>query len=458
MTSNEIRSLGIAQLARAFRDTDLTSVEATQAYFEAIDNTPDAITSIYRVLTKERALAQAKQADDNFAQGIDKGLLQGIPLALKDLLDTKGEVTAAGSKVYSQHEAATEDCPLVARLDAAGAVFLGKTNMTEFAFSGLGLNPHFGTAESAVMAGAIPGGSSSGSGVAVGLELACAAIGSDTGGSVRIPSCYNGLVGLKTSDGLIPKDGVTPLSTTLDTIGPMTRTVEDAAILFSVMNDASYSPIQSEGISEKRFLVPTTVVLDNLDTEVEAAFNKACEQLEALGAVIERVDMPELQEVNDLYGELGSFATHESYAIYQDVIKQGDGLNGLNPQIDYRVSARIVQFEGSSSSDYINLHLTRKDIIQRFWNKVEGYEAVLCPTMATLPPQIADLAEDEAYFKANGLCLRNTQFFNFMSGPSLSVPLGEKQPIGLMISTPHGEEIKALAIGQVVERLQRNQI
>lgn len=451
MTSSEIRSLGIAQLARVYRDTALTAVEVTTTYLEAIENTPDAVTSIYRILTKERALAQAKRVDDEFSQGIDRGLLQGIPIALKDLLDTKGEVTAAGSKEFSKHAPAEQDCPLVARLDAAGAVFLGKTNMTEFAFSGLGLNPHFGTADSAVMAGAIPGGSSSGSGVAVGRELACAAIGSDTGGSVRIPSCYNGLVGLKTSDGLIPKDGVTPLSTTLDTIGPMTRTIEDAAILFSVMNDAPYSPIQSEGISGKRFLVPTTVVLDDIDTEVKDAFDKVCKQLEALGAVIDRVDMPELQEVNDLYGEFGSFATHESYAIYQDVIKQGDG---LNLEIDHRVSARIVQFEGSSSADYINLHLARKDIMQRFWNKVEGYEAVLCPTMATLPPQIADLEEDEAYFKANGMCLRNTLLFNFMSGPSLTVPLGQKQPIGLMISTPLLEEARALAIGHVVECLQ----
>ncbi len=450
LTSQEVRSLTIAQLARAYRDTQLTVLQATEAYLEAIANTPNAVTSIYRVITKERALHQAKRADAEFAQGMDRGLLQGIPIALKDLLDSKGDVTAAGSKVYSQHAPAEQDCPLVARLDAAGAVFLGKTNMTEFAFSGLGLNPHFGTAESAVMAGAIPGGSSSGSGVAVGMELACAAIGSDTGGSVRIPSCYNALVGLKTSDGLIPKEGVTPLSTTLDTIGPMTRTVEDSAILFSVMNDIAYSPIQSKGISGKRFLVPTTVVLDDLDAEVEAAFNKACEQLEALGATIDRVAMPELQEVNDLYGEFGSFATHESYAIYKDVIKKGDA---LNPEVDHRVSARIVQFEGSSSADYINLHLARKDIMQRFWKKVEGYEAVLCPTMALLPPQIADLEDDDAYFKANGMCLRNTALFNFMSGPSLSVPLGDKQPIALMISTPHGQEAKALAIGTVVEKL-----
>ena len=205
---SDITQFTIAQLSNAYQKKELSPTEVTKAYLNKLE--PADTPSIYRLVTEARALSQAKQAEQRFMKGMFLGPLQGVPIALKDLLDTEGDVTAAGSKVLAENAPATEDSPVAARLDAAGAVFLGKTNMTELAFSGLGINPHFGTPGNALDESRIPGGSSSGSGVAVAKGLACAAIGSDTGGSVRIPSSFNGIVGLKTTNGVIPKDHVVP--------------------------------------------------------------------------------------------------------------------------------------------------------------------------------------------------------------------------------------------------------
>ena len=231
--------MGLTELAKAYREKTLGPLEVTQHYLEKLQPGP-----IYRTLTPERALRQAKHAENLFAKGIDLGVLQGIPIAIKDNLDTEHDVTAGGSKVLAENPPALEDAPAVARLDATGAVFLGKTNMTELAYSGLGLNPHFGTPGCALDNSRIPGGSSSGSAVAVASGLACAAIGSDTGGSVRIPASFNGLVGLKTTNGLIPTDGCVALSTTLDTIGPLARTVEDAWHIFLALAAKPYERLE----------------------------------------------------------------------------------------------------------------------------------------------------------------------------------------------------------------------
>ena len=222
-----ITALTLGQLAQRYRDGALDPVGVTEAYLDAIAAHPDG-AKVYRVVTAERALRQARAAQRLFERGVDLGPLQGVPLAIKDLVDTAGEVSASGSKVLAERPPAAQDAPVAARLDAAGTVFLGRTNMTELAYSGLGLNPHYGTPGAAPDRERVPGGSSSGSGVAVASGLAAVAVGSDTGGSVRIPAAVNGVVGLKTTDGRIPTEGCVPLSTTLDTLGPMARTVDDA--------------------------------------------------------------------------------------------------------------------------------------------------------------------------------------------------------------------------------------
>ena len=440
MSEDAFTTLSLTELASAYRAGSLTPTGALDAYLERLEPGP-----VYRLLTPERAQRQAREAERLFAAGVDIGPLQGIPLAIKDLLDTRGDVTAAGSKVLSKNGPAGEDSPVAARLDAAGAVFLGKTSMTELAFSGLGINPHYGTPGNAADKKRIPGGSSSGSAVAVATGLACAALGSDTGGSVRIPASLNGIVGLKTSDGLIPTDGAVPLSTTLDTIGPMARTVSDCWALFQAMTATPPRPLPQvpTGLT---FLVPTTVLQDGLDPEVATVFEGACAHLEQAGYTVERGQVPLLSAIFDLYDAYGSFASHEALALYQDLIEaEGDDM-------DPRVVKRILEHRGRPSTDYLKLVYARRDLQRAFWQAHSSYLAILGPTLPILPPLIADLDDEEAYFRANGLCLRNTMLFNFLGGPALSVPAGlspEGLPVGVMIATPPGQDALALALGKL---------
>ncbi len=434
-------SLSLTELAIAYREKSLGPLEVTQSYLEKLQ-----AGEVYRVLTPERALRQAKHAEKLFDKGIDLGALQGIPIALKDLIDTAGEVTAAGSKVLAEGQAATDDAPVAARLDAAGAVFLGKTNMTELAFSGLGINPHFGTPGCALDASRVPGGSSSGSGVAVALGLACAAIGSDTGGSVRIPASFNGLVGLKTTNGLIPTDGCVALSTTLDTIGPMTRTIDDAWQVFLALAAKPFEPLQKSD-RKLRLLVPITIVLDNLDAEVATAFENTCQSLEKQGHHLIRQAVPEFQRISELYAKYGTFASHESLALYEEM------LESRFADIDPRVAQRILQFKGRSSTDYLRLGYERQTLVRAFWEHYASFDAILAPTVAILPPKIEHLSTDLRYFTANNQVLQNTMPFNFLAGPAVSVPCATTSQglsIGLMIAAAPYEEKRVLEIAKML--------
>ncbi len=236
--SDDLTALSLTELAAAYRSGRTTPLEATEAYLRTIEPGP-----VWRVATADRAIRQARRAQHAFEAGVDLGPLQGIPVAVKDLIDMEGEVSAAGSGArLAEAQPAERDAPLIARLDEAGAVFLGRTQMTELAFSGLGINPHFGTPRGPHDPTRVPGGSSSGSAVAVATRQACLALGSDTGGSVRIPSAFQGLVGLKTSDRSLPLEGTVPLSTTLDTLGPIARSLEDAWAAWRAMRALPPTP------------------------------------------------------------------------------------------------------------------------------------------------------------------------------------------------------------------------
>ncbi len=441
-----LTSLTLMELASAYRDGSLDPVEATEAYLAAIAADPQG-DLVYRVVTASRARHQASRAAGLFRAGVDTGPLQGIPIAIKDLLDMEGEISAAGAAVLAQRPPAAADAPVVARLDAAGAVFLGRTNMTEFAFSGIGINPHFGTPGSAADRSRIPGGSSSGSGVAVATGLAVAAVGSDTGGSVRIPASINGIVGLKTTDGLLPTDGCVSLSTTLDTLGPMARTTEDAWALFRAMAAQPYVP---QGAAPERMtvLAPSTVLHDGLEPVVRAAFAEGLERLRAAGAEVVERPMPILTELRDVGRRYGSFAGYEAFALYEDLLRtHGDDM-------DPRVLSRILEYSDRPASDYIRLGYARKALQQQFWSELNGVDAVVAPTLPILPPRIADLDEDDAYVRANGLVLRNTAIFNMLGCPAVSVPTTpspEGVPIGFMIATRPTEDALALGIARHFE-------
>lgn len=431
-------TLTLTELARSYRTGELRAAEVTESYLAKLEPGP-----AYRLVTAERALSQAERADAMFAQGRDHGPLQGVPVALKDLMDTKGDVTAAGAKVFLRNPPAIRDCPAAARLDAAGAVFLGKTNMTELAFSGLGLNPHFGTPENVFDASRVPGGSSSGAAVAVAAGLACAAVGSDTGGSVRIPAAFNGLVGLKTTDGMVPTDGCVALSTTLDTLGPITRTVEDAWHLWRALSGETPAPFAPGEVRGLRVLAPSTVLQEGLGDEVAAAFAGACGALTAQGATVETRELPVLAEINGLYGRFGSFAAMEALALYEDLLERE------RPGFDPRVAARILQGRSRPATDYIRLGLERKRLQREFWTVCEGFDVVLAPTVSALPPKLTDLEADDAYYAANAAVLRNTTVFNILGVPAVSVPCGEM--VGVMIAARPCQEALVLSLAHALE-------
>ncbi|HEX7000703.1 MAG TPA: amidase family protein [Trueperaceae bacterium] len=444
----DMTRLGVSGLGDAYRAGDLDPVEVTRAMLERAEEHPHG-RLVYRKLTEERALAQAERASRMFASGVDCGPLQGVPVAVKDLVDMEGEVSAAGSRALLGLRApAAEDAPVLARLDAAGAVFVGRTNMTELAYSGIGINPHFGTPPCALDPSRVPGGSSSGSAVAVATGLATVAVGSDTGGSVRIPAAVNGGVGLKTTDGLIPTEGTVPLSTTLDTIGPMARDCDDAWALFTTMAAFSSQPL-SEPAKRLTLLAPTTLLTEDLDPEVESAFDRTLGALEALGHDVRRGALDALNDAPEMYRRYGSFASHEAWALYEDVLREHDS------EIDPRVARRILEYADRPAKDYVRLSLARRELRRRFWPELAGIDALVAPTIPILPPKIADLVDDAEYFRANGLILRNTAPFNVLGCPAASVPCGTTSAglsVGLMIVTRPGEEELALGIGRQVER------
>ena len=424
--------LTLVELAAAYREGCLRPANAVEAWLERIEAGP-----IYRVVTAARARRQAARADALFEAGVDRGPLQGVPIALKDLIDTEGDVTAAGSAVLAEGPPARRDSPAAARLDQAGAVFLGKTNMTELAFSGLGLNPHFGTPGCALDPGRVPGGSSSGSAVAVAKGLACAAIGSDTGGSVRIPAAFNGIVGLKTTDGAIPTAGCVPLSPTLDTLGPLARTVEDTWHVWRTLADLPPAPFPGPPDSPLSLLVPQGLAA-GLDAEVDRAFHEASGRLAAAGHRIERRDVPVLDRVAELYERHGTFAGIEGLALHRELLERG------GERIDPRVSSRILAYGTRTRDDLARLIEARERVRREVEAIARSYDAVLSPTVPILPPRIADLVSDPAYMEANASVLRNTQIFNFLGWPAASVPCGRTAgglSVGLMVAAgPSGEQ------------------
>jgi aspartyl-tRNA(Asn)/glutamyl-tRNA(Gln) amidotransferase subunit A len=416
----EPTGLTLVELGAAYRNGRLRPTDAVEAWLERIVEGP-----VYRVVTAGRARRQAARADALFQAGVDRGPLQGIPIALKDLIDTEGEVTAAGSAVLAEGPPASGDSPAAARLDRAGAVFLGKANMTELAFSGLGLNPHFGTPGCALDPDRVPGGSSSGSAVAVATGLACVAIGSDTGGSVRIPAAFNGIVGLKTTDGAIPTAGCVPLSPTLDTLGPLARTVPDAWHTWRALADLPPAPFPGPPEDRLRLLVPESLAA-GLEPEVARAFQDACERLAAAGNALERSPVPVLDQVAELYARHGTFAGIEGFALHRELLERGGG------RIDPRVSTRILAYADRTRDDLARLVEARARVRREMEGIARPYDALVAPTVPILPPRIRDLASDLAYLEANASVLRNTQIFNFLGWPAASVPCG-RTPAGLSV-------------------------
>jgi len=414
-----------------------TSGEGARAFIHA-----DAEAAIEAAEAMDR-LREVKAAPSAYA---------GIPISIKDLFDIKGQVTRAGSRALDDSPPAEADAAVVARLRRAGFVVIGRTNMTEFAYSGIGINPHYGTPKGAWQrsVGHVPGGSSSGAAVSVVDRMAHGALGTDTGGSCRIPAAYNGIVGFKPTQRRVPLDGGVPLSFTLDSFGPLARTVGCCAVLDAVLADEPVQPLQPRAIKGMRLGVPTTVVLDELDDAVAQTFERALETLSRQGALIERIAVPEFLDVAAMNAK-GGFAAAESYAWHRYLIaSKGD-------VYDPRVSMRILRGESLSAADYVDLLGARKSLIARATVRLAPYDALILPTTANTPPRIADLADDRAFTKANLLSLRNCTLINMIDGCAISLP-GHREgevPVGLMLAASGGSDRRILELAAAMESVVR---
>ena len=389
------------------------------------------------------------------APGIGQRPLAGLSVSIKDLFDVQGQITAAGSVVLADAPAATHDCPAVARLRSAGAGLIGRTNMVEFAFSGVGNNPHHGTPSAwdgrhdrplTEAGGHVPGGSSSGAAVSVATGAAFIGLGSDTGGSIRVPAALNGIVGFKNTARTTPTQGVLPLSPTLDTVCAMTRSVRDAIAAHEILSGTRV-PAAHRPLSHYRLGVCKRYFQEGMDNTVARAFERTLRTLSAAGAHITEIDLPALDELAVL-NATGGFSPAESYAWHREL------LGRESTRYDPRVAARIQRGAAMKACEYIDLLRSRADWIRRMEHALTGLDAVLSPTVPITAPSRDSVApgteRDEAFFRANALLLRNPSAINFLDGCAISLPCHapDEMPAGLMLwhGAMHDTSVLQLAL------------
>ncbi len=383
--------------------------------------------------------------------------LAGLAVSVKDLFDVAGQTSRAGSVVLTDAPPAHQDAVAVARLRAAGAALIGRTNMTEFAFSGVGVNPHYGTPANAVATDVprIPGGSSSGAAVSVATGAAFIGLGSDTGGSIRIPAALQGLVGFKSTARRVPLDGTIPLSGTLDTACAITRSVRDAILAHEILAMRRVTR-SSAPLSGYRLAVTPTLMTGNMDATVTRAFERTLQALRAAGAHIEDIALPELGELAGIQAS-GGFAAAESYAWHRHLLKEQAS------RYDPRVATRIARGATMSAADYIELRQARHGWIARMELALQGFDAVLSPTVPIVAPPIAEVASgterDEAFFRINGLLLRNPSVVNMLDGCAISLPChtADELPVGLMVWHGAMRDDAVLNLALQIENLLQKQ-
>ena len=388
---------------------------------------------------------------------VEKLPLAGLAISVKDLFDVAGQTTTAGSTVLADAPPAQRDCLAVARLKAAGGVLLGRTNMVEFAFSGVGTNPHFGTPANAATTDVprIPGGSSSGAAVSVAAGAAFIGLGSDTGGSIRIPAALNGIVGFKSTARLVPTEGALPLSTTMDTVCALTRSVQDAILAHEVL--AARRVMRSNApLAAYRLAIVKPVMQDLMDATVLTAWHRTLATLRASGAKVEEIALPELNELPGIQAT-GGFSAAESYAWHHSLLQTK--ASGYDP----RVLARIQRGATMSAREYIDLLGARRSWIARMEAALRGFDAVLSPTVPIVAPPISEVApgaeRDDAFFKVNGLLLRNTSVVNMLDGCAISIPcqVQGELPVGLMIWAGALQDVPVLNIALQIEKILQQQ-
>ncbi|RMX15738.1 amidase [Vandammella animalimorsus] len=440
----------LAALADELAAGRTTALQLAEAALSRAEDPAGEGARAFTRIDRERALALALASDGLRAAGIVRSPLEGLPVSVKDLFDVAGQATTAGSAVLRQAPAATRNAPVIERLLAAGAVIVGRTNMTEFAFSGLGLNPHYGTPKNPWerATGRIPGGSSSGAAVSVTDGMAALAIGSDTGGSVRIPSALCGLTGFKPTQRRVPTAGALPLSTSLDSIGPLAASVHCCALADAVLAGADAQALPAPlPLAGARLAVPAQVALDDLDETVAAAFERALACLREAGARIHSLPVPEFAELAALHAR-GTLAGAEAWAWHRRLL--AEQASGYDPRVRVRIEAGARM----DAADYIALRAARQRWIAQVQARLAPFDALLMPTVPHIAPPIAALQADDAlYSQTNLLMLRNPTLINFLDGCALSLPCHAPgdAPVGLMLAGPALADARILGLGLSVE-------
>ncbi len=427
-------------LGRGIGMGQIEPVELTETYLSAIDAHPHR-DRIYARVTHDRARAEALAAQERAKLGLRRSLLDGVPISWKDLFDTAGVGTEAGSALL-EGRVPESDAQVVRNATAMGTVCLGKTHMSELAFSGLGLNPVTATPPCVNDEEAVPGGSSSGAGASVAWGLAAGGVGSDTGGSVRIPSAWNDLVGLKTTAGRVSLEGVVPLCLKFDTVGPLARSVEDAAHMLAALEGTAPADLRGASLIGRRFADLQNVAKDDLREAPANAYDDALARLKEAGAEIVPLDVPELNEAMSLSGVL---YTTEAYGLWRDVIE-------ANPEAMYpEILERFRMGKAYSGPDYVAAWSKLTACRQAWDAATAGFDAVLAPTAPILPPNLDRLMNDHDYYVTeNLLALRNTRIGNLMGLAALTLPTGTPG-CGLMMLGYPGSEEALLRLGSAAE-------
>jgi aspartyl-tRNA(Asn)/glutamyl-tRNA(Gln) amidotransferase subunit A len=439
----------VAALAADLAAGRTTSRALVEAALERIADPAGEGARAFVKVYADAARAEADHADRLRAQGVVRSPVDGLPVSVKDLYDVGGDVTRAGSRILADAPPAEADAPAVARLRAAGAVLLGRTNMVEFAFGGLGLNPHYGTPRNAWerQVGRVPGGSSSGAGVAVADGMGVMGLGSDTRGSVRVPAAFNGVTGFKPTARRVPREGAFPLSYTLDSVGPIANSVACCAVFDALLAGDEPMALPRWDVRGLRLLVPESSLLHDLDAGVARGFDRALATLSAAGAAIVRRPVPALDR-QDLYFKGGGFAGAEAAAIHRPWA-------GRLAEYDPRVGQRIALGNAMSGADYVDLGRIRAAFIAEMDTLVAPFDALLMPTVPCVAPTLAEVdADDDAYFRWNLRALRNCGVANFMDACAVTLPChaeGEG-PVGLSVLGVALSDRRTLAVAASIER------
>ena len=436
----DYRAATASQLGQAIETGKADPLDIAEVFLDAIAS-EDPDFQIYARTTPERAREQAMAASQRARSGMRRSPLDGVPVSWKDLFDIAGTECCSGTQILAGR-VPKADCKVAVNAEAAGLVFLGKTHQTEFAFSGLGVNPKTATPPNKAMPGNAPGGSSSGAAASLTHRLAPLAIGSDTGGSVRIPAAWNNLAGLKTTHGALSNEGVVPLCPGFDTVGPLAHTVEDAALAFAALGGGEMPARDRVDRGTLKIAIPQTLVMEGCDAAIAASFDAAVEALENAGARISRIEVPEFEEVLALGPSLFPYEAWQAWGT--TIERHGDLM--FAP-----VRARFEQGKSVSRETYETAWRQMLQARNRYADRVSGHDFLIWPSVAILPPSIESLLSDADHFTASNLmALRNTRFVNMLGGAAMTIPLPQTAS-GLQLAGIAGSDHDLLRFAMAME-------